>query len=143
MGGLSGPIQENLPSIPNVCQQPLEILNVPGERRMGDMGTNTSDVMIEATGSSQRPSCMETNAQPSIPIVDVLLPSGLGDHVPIPHVNLSKLGYESDSLRTSGLRPPSMRTQEGPTIPQLDGPGPLPMTDHTRGRVGGLSSQTG
>ena len=64
------------PTTPNVSQQPLEILNVPGERRMADMGTNTSDVMIEPTGSGQKPSCMETNAQPSIPIVDVLLPSG-------------------------------------------------------------------
>ena len=61
----------------------------------------------------------------------------------MPHVNLSILGYETDSLRTSGLRPPSMRTQEVSTIPQLDGPRSLPMRDHTRGRVGGLSSQTG
>ena len=35
----------------------------------------------------------------------------------MPHVNLSILGYEPDSLRTSGLRPPSMRTQEVSTIP--------------------------
>ena len=38
MGALSGTIQENLPTIPNFCQQPLEILNVPGERRMADVG---------------------------------------------------------------------------------------------------------
>ena len=107
------------------------------------MGTNTSNMMIEPTGSGQRPSYMETNAQPFLPIVDVLLPSGLRDHVPMPHVNLSISGYEPDSLRTSGLRPPSMRTQEVSTIPQLDGPGSLPMKDHTRGRVDGPSSQTG
>ena len=127
MGALSGMIQENLPTAPNVCQLPLEILNVPGERRMADVGTNTSDVMIEPTGSGQRPSHMETNAQPSIPIVDLLLPSSPGDHVPMPHVNLCISGYEPDSLKTSGLRPPSMRTQEVYTIPQLDGPGSLPM----------------
>ena len=103
MDAPSDTIQENLPTTPNVCQQPFERLNVPGERRMADMGTNTSDVMIEPTGSGQRLSHRETNAQPSIPIVDVLLPSGLRDHVPMPHVNLSILGYEPDSLRTSGL----------------------------------------
>ena len=90
---------------------------------MTDMGTNTSDVVIEPTGSGPRPSHMEANAQTSIPIVDILLPSGLGDHIPMPHVNLSISGYEPDSLRTSGLRSPPMRAQEVSTIPQLDGPG--------------------
>ena len=131
MGAQSGTIQENLPTTPDVCQQPLEILNVPGERRMVDMETNTSDVVIEPTGNGQRLSHMEANAQPSVPIVDVLLPSGLGDHIPMPQVNLSISGYEPDLLRTSGLRPPSMRTQEVSTIPQLDGPGSLPMRVHT------------
>ena len=70
-------------------------------------------------------------------IAEVLLPSGLGDHVTIPNVNLSISGYEPDSLRTSGMRSPSMRAQEVSTIPQLDGPRSLPMKDHTRGRVGG------
>ena len=83
-------------------------------------------------------SSMEANAQTSIPIVDVLLPSGLVDHVTIPHVNLSISGYEPDLLRTSGMRSPSMRTQEVSTIPQLDGPRSLPMRDHTRGRVDGF-----
>ena len=70
-------VQEDLPTPPNVCQQPLERSSVPDERGMTDMGTNTSDVVIEPTGSGPRPSCMEANAQTSIPIVDVLLPSGL------------------------------------------------------------------
>ena len=98
------------------------------------MGTNTSDVMIELTGSGLRPSCMEADAQTSIPIVDVLLPSGLGDHIPMPHVNLSILGYEPDSLSTSGLRSPPMTAQEVSAIPQLDEPGSLPTRDPTRGR---------
>ena len=73
----------------------------------------------------------------------MLLPSGLGDHITIPHVNLSISGYEPDSLRTSGMRSPSMRAQEVSAIPQLDGPRSLPMRDHTRGRVGEFLSQVG
>ena len=86
---------------------------------------------------------MEANAQTSMPIVDVLLPSGLWDHVTIPHVNLSIYCCEPDSLRTSGMRSPSMRAQEVSAIPQLDGPISLPMRNHTRERVGGFSSQVG
>ena len=107
------------------------------------MGTNSSDVVREPTRSGLRMSSMEANAQTSMPVVDVLLPSGLGDHVTIPHVNLSISGYEPDSLRTSGMRSPSMRAQEVSAIPQLDGPRCFPMRDHTRGRVGGFSSQVG
>ena len=108
---------------------------------MTDMETNTSDVVIEPTGSGSRPSCMEANGQTSIPIVDVLLPSGLGDHIPMPHVNLSISGYEPDSLRTSGLRSPLMRAQEVSAIPQLDRPGSLPTRDPTRGRGDRFSEQ--
>ena len=84
---------------------------------------------------------MEANAQTSIPIVDILLPSGLGDHIPMPHVNLSISAYEPESLRTSGMRSPSMRNQEVSKIPQLDGPTSLSMRDHTRGRMGGFLGQ--
>ena len=51
------------------------------------------------------------------------------------------LGYESDSLRTSGLRSPPMRAQEVSTIPQLDKPGSLPTRDPTRGRGDRFSDQ--
>ena len=128
-------VQEDLPTPPNVCQQPLDRSNVHDERRMTDMGTNTSDVVIEPTGSGLTPSCMEANTQTSIPIVYVLLPSGLGDHIAMPHVNLSIFGYEPDSLRTSGIRSPPMRAKEVSAIPQLDRPGSLPIRDHIRGRV--------
>ena len=47
----------------------------------------------------------------------------------IPHVNLSISGCEPDSFRTSNMRSPSMQAQEVSTIPQLDGPGSLPMKD--------------
>ena len=59
----------------------------------------------------------------------------------MPHVNLSILGYEPDSLRTSGIRSPPMRAQEVSAIPQLDGPGSLPTGDHTRWRGDRFSDQ--
>ena len=88
-------VQGNLPITPNIYQQPLERSKVTGERRMNDMGTNTSDMVVEPTISGLRTSSMKT-AQTCTPIVDVLLPSSLGDHVTIPHVNLSISGYKPD-----------------------------------------------
>ena len=143
MGAMNSAIQEDLSNTLNVCQQPQGRLNVPSERQMNDMGTNTSDVVIEPTRSGPRTSSVEANAQTSLPVVDVLLPSSLGDCITIPHVNVSISGYEPDSLKTSGMRSPSMRAQEVSTIPQLDGPRSLPMRDQTRGIVGGFSNQVG
>ena len=133
MGTANGVIQEDLSNTPNVCQQHHGRSNVPSERRMNDIGTNISYVVIEPTRSGPRMSGMEAKAQTSIPNVDVLLPSGHGNQVTIPHVNLSISGYEPDLLRTTGMRSPSIRAQEVSTIPQLDGPRSLPMRDHTRG----------
>ena len=99
------------------------------ERRMNNIGTNTSDVVVEPNRDRSRTSTMEANAQTSIPIVDVMLPSGRGDHLMIPQVNLSISGYEPDSLRTSHMRSPSMWAQEISIMPQLDGPGSLLMRD--------------
>ena len=82
---------------------------------------------------------MEANAQTSIPIVDVMLPSGRGDHLTIPQVNLSISGYEPDSLRTSHMRSPSMWAQEISIMPQLDGPGSLPMRDPIGRRIQEIS----
>ena len=83
---------------------------------------------------------MEANAQTSIPIVDVLLPSGQGDHVMITHVNFSISGYEPDSLRSSSMRSPSMWAQEASAIPQVDGPGSLPMRDPSERWMNGIPS---
>ena len=106
------------------------------EGRMNNVGINTLDVLMEPDRNRLRTSNMEVNAHTSIPIVDVLLPSGHGDHVKIPHVNLSITGYESDSLRTlAGMRSPSMRTQEISVIPQLDGPRSLLRRETDRGRM--------
>ena len=43
---------------------------------MNDVGTNTLDVVVEPAGDRLRTSTMDANAQTSIPIVDIMLPSG-------------------------------------------------------------------
>ena len=58
------------------------------------MRTNTLDVEVRPHRDGVRTSTMDANAQTSIPIVDVMLPSGGGDHLAIPQVNLSISGYE-------------------------------------------------
>ena len=107
---------------------------------MTDMGTNTSDMVIEPTVGVLRTPCMEANIQTSIPTVEVLIPPVLGDNT-IPHVSLPLSCYEPDSLRTPGIRSPPVRAQEVSMIPQLDGPGSLPIRHHTRGRMGRFSDQ--
>ena len=96
---------------------------------MIDIETNTSDVELRPHRDRVRTSTMDANAQTSIPIVDVMLPSRGGDHLAIPQVNLSILGYEPDSLRNSHIRSLSMRAQEISIMPQLDGLASLPMRD--------------
>ena len=92
---------------------------------MNDVGTNTIDVVVEPNRDRSRTSTMEANAQTFIPIVDIMLPSGRGDHLTISQVS----GYEPDLSRTSQMRSPSMWAQEISIMPQLDGPGSLPMRD--------------
>ena len=53
---------------------------------MIDMGTNTLDVEVIPHRDRVRTSTMDANAQTSIPIVDVMLPSGGRDHLAIPKV---------------------------------------------------------
>ena len=67
-------------------QQPLDRLSMIDERRMNDVGTNTSDVIILPNGDRLRASTVEANACTSLPIVDILLPSSHEDPVKIPHV---------------------------------------------------------
>ena len=78
---------------------------------------------------------MDANTQPSLPIVDVMLPSVGGDQLAIPQINLSIMGYEPDSLRDSHIRSPAMRAQEISIMPQLDGPVSLPTRDPIGRRV--------
>ena len=82
-----------------------------------------------------RTSTMEANAQTSIPIVDIMLPSSRGDHLAIPQVNLSISRYEPDTLRNSQVRSPTVRAQEISIMPQLDGLASLPMRDPIGRRI--------
>ena len=102
---------------------------------MIDTGTNTSDIEVRPHRDRLRTSTIEVNAQTSIPIVDVTLPSSGGDHLAILQVNLSILGYEPDSLRNSHIRSLSMRAQEISIMPQLDGLASLPMRDPIGKRI--------
>ena len=92
---------------PRTQRQLLNGLGVTNERRMIDMGTNTLDVEVRPNRDGVRTLTMDANAQTSIPIVDVVLPSGGGDHLAIPQVNLSISGFEPDSLGNSHGRSPS------------------------------------
>ena len=102
---------------------------------MIDIGTNTLDVEVRPHRDRVRTSTMDDNTQTSIPIVDVMLPSGGGDHLTIPQINLSILGYIPDSLRNSHIRSPSMWAQESSIMPQLDGPASLPIRDPIGRRI--------
>ena len=72
---------------------------------------------------------LDTNTHPSLPLVNVMLPSGGGDQIPITQINLSISGYEPESLRGSHTRSPDTRAQGSSVIPQLDGPISLLMSD--------------
>ena len=103
---------------PPRTHQQLDKLSV----RMVDMGTNTSDVEVRPNRDGTRASTSNANAQTSLPIVDVMLPSQQGDQIAMTQINLSILGYEPESLRNSHIRSPDTRAQESLVIPQLDGP---------------------
>ena len=125
MGVTDNTLHEDLPSItPLAQQQPLDRISMIDERRMKNVRTNTT---------------VEANAQTSIPIVDVMLPSGREDHLTIPQVNLSISEYEPDLLRTSHMRSPSMWAQEISIMPRLDGLGSIPMSDPIGRRIHEIS----
>ena len=48
------------------------------------MGTNTSDVEVRPHRDGVRTLTRDASTQTSIPLVDVMLPSGRGDHLAIP-----------------------------------------------------------
>ena len=79
MGVIENALQEG-PIVPvsTTQQQPLDGLSVTDERRLIDIGINTLDVEVELNRDRLRTSTMEANAQTSIPIVDVMIPSGRG-----------------------------------------------------------------
>ena len=108
------------------CQQ-LDELGV----RMIDMGTNTSDLEVRPHRDGARAVTSDTNIQAPLPLMNVMIPSGGGDLVAIPQINLSISGYGPDSH----VGTPAMRTQEIPILPQLDGPVSIPVRGLTGGRV--------
>ena len=73
------------------------------------MGTNTLDIEVRPHRDGARASTLDANTQSSLPFVDVMLPSGRGDQLAIPHINVSLLGYEPNSLRDSNTRSPATK----------------------------------
>ena len=51
---------------------------------MTNIGTNTSDVVIEPAVGILRTPHIEATTQTSIPTVEVLIPPGIGDNASIP-----------------------------------------------------------
>ena len=76
------------------------------------MGTNTFDIEVRPHRDGTRASTLDANAQPPLPLVDVMLPSGGGNQLAIPQINLSITGYEPESLRDSHTRSPAARAHE-------------------------------
>ena len=112
---------------PRTCQQSDE-LGV----RMINMGTNTLDVEVTLQRDGSRIMTSEGNGQASCPLVDVILPTGMSEQVPMPHINLSILGYDPESLRSSHMRTQDTGIQENATTLQLDGPVSIPIRDRRR-----------
>ena len=96
------------------------------------MGTNTSDVEVTPQRDGSRVITSEGNVQASCPLVDVILPTGMNEQVPMPHINLSILSYDPESLRGSHIRTQDTGIQESSAIPQLDGPVSIPIRDRRR-----------
>ena len=100
-----------------------------------DMGTNTSDIEVRPHKDEARVVTLDANVQAPLPIVDVMIPSGGGDPMAIPQINLSILGYGPNSLRNSHVGTPAMGAQEISILPQLDGPVSILARGPTGGRV--------
>ena len=100
-----------------------------------DMGTNTSDIEVRPHRDGAREVTSDTNIQAPLLLVDVMIPSGGGDPVAIPQINLSILGYGPDSLRDYHVGPSAVRAQEISILPHLDGPVSIPVRGSTGGRV--------
>ena len=99
------------------------------------MGTNTSDIEVRPHRDGARIVTLDANAQAPLPLIDVMIPSGGGDPVAIPKINLSILGYGPNSLKDSHVGTAAMRAQEISILPQLGGPLSIPARGPTGGRV--------
>ena len=72
----------------------------------------------------------DDNAQVSCPHVNVILPTGMNEQVPMPCINLSISRYDPESLRGSHTRTQDTGMKE--TIPQLNGPVSIPSRSRRR-----------
>ena len=89
--------------------------------RLIDMGTNASDIEMRSQRDGARViDSDDDNVQVSCPHVDVIIPSGMNEEMPMPHISLSISRYGPELLRGSHTRTHDTRMQE--MIPQLDGP---------------------
>ena len=79
-----------------------------------------SDIEVRPQRGGTRVIDSDDNAQVSCPHVSVILPTGLNEQVPMPHINLSISRYDPESLRGSHTRTHDTGIQE--MIQQLNGP---------------------
>ena len=87
--------------------------------RLIDMGTNTSNIEVRAQRDGARVIDSDDDVQVSCPHVDVILPRGMNEQIPMPHINLYIMQYDPEVLRGSDTRSHDTGMQ---MIPQLDGP---------------------
>ena len=62
------------------------------------MRTNTSDIEVTPQIDGIRVIDPDNNAEVSCLLVDVILPTGMNEQVPMPHINLSISRYDPESL---------------------------------------------
>ena len=68
--------EDTIVTTPGVQWQLLDRSSVTNEREMIAMGTNPLDIEVRSHRDGARASTLDANAQASLPIVDVMLPSG-------------------------------------------------------------------
>ena len=95
IGAMGNALLDNVSS-PRTCRQPDEV-----DVRMMDMGTNTSDVEARPHRDGTRVVTLDANIQTPLMIVDVMIPTGGEDQIPLPQINLSISGYGPNSLKDS------------------------------------------
>ena len=89
-----------------------------------------SDIEVRPQRDGTRVIYSDDDAQVSCPPFNVILPSGMNEQVPIPHINLSISRYDPESLRGSHTGTHSTGIQE--TILQLDSPVSVPSRTRRR-----------
>ena len=91
------------------------------DAKLIDMGTNTSDIEVRPQRDGARVIYSDDDdVQVSFPHVNVILPSGMNEQIPMSHINLSISRYGPESLSSSHIRTHDTGMQE--MILQLDNP---------------------